>query len=106
MPIDPLTSSKCSSDAGLHLTVELIRAGKISSPPEAASSFITIRDMLKQHCASSSTYLDIAQELTAELIGAGDISSPSDAANSLVTICNTLKSSSNKPGPRPDSKEK
>ncbi|WP_413172291.1 hypothetical protein [Escherichia coli] len=36
------------SVAALNLTVELIRAGKMSSPSEAANSVITIRNILKE----------------------------------------------------------
>lgn len=86
------------SGAALNLTAELIRAGKISSPSEVASSVITIRDTLKPLWRPGYMHLDIAQELTAELISAGEISSPSDAASSVITICDTLKSSPNKPG--------
>ncbi|HBA2650206.1 hypothetical protein HVY26_14310 [Escherichia coli] len=36
------------SVAALNLTVELIRAGKMSSTSEAANSVITIRNILKE----------------------------------------------------------
>lgn len=56
-----INSFVCPSVAALNLTVELIRAGKMSSPSDAANSVITIRNILEKEKQASMEKTDEEQ---------------------------------------------